>query len=176
MVVVGLLSSSCCCGNVELECPQLNVLLHPNQQCQARQECRNVWGMLVEFDYFAHKMEDDGVEAFEESFFPTSDWVVRRLQQKHDPTVAERVLNIYLWGSRYRILLFIYLFCLLFIYIFLTFFFFPFCCTGCTDVPRPRRTGTVLLYVLLELLLLFICKVYPFVFVCRSPATTRRTI
>jgi hypothetical protein len=45
-------------------------------------------------------MEDDGAEAFEESFFPTSDWVVRRLQQKHDPTVAERVLNIYLWGSR----------------------------------------------------------------------------
>ncbi len=75
-------------------------------------------------------MEDDGAEAFEESFFPTSDWVVRRLQQKHDPAVAERVLNIYLWGSRYRILLFIYLFCLFFVYIFLTFFSFLFAAQG----------------------------------------------
>lgn len=63
-------------------------------------------------------MEDDGAEAFEASFFPTSDWVVRRLQQKHDPTVAERVLNIYLWGSRYRMLLFIFLFIIIFLTLF----------------------------------------------------------
>jgi hypothetical protein len=55
---------------------------------------------------------EDGAEAFEASFFPTSDWLVRRLQQKHDATIGARVLNIYLWGSRYD---FYYLFLILFI-------------------------------------------------------------
>ncbi len=78
---------SCCCGRTKAT---------PKYPTKSHHSC----GFLLRRQSAKIKGLNCHIVWMDQEFVPSAKWVIERLQSCHDPDIGQRILNIYLWGSR----------------------------------------------------------------------------